>query len=530
MYQSNRKRANKELDRHPHCIYGTPVHLEAYQNSHNLPVWKQAATDERNRKRFHGAFTGGFSAGYYNSVGSKEGWQPKAWSSSKTDRGQKIGLSLEDIMDEEDRNDQEMSRVYSFQEDTLEKSIPLDDPILRELGPKQTTIGEKILRNFGWNGKDFVVSTAKDFYEAEDSAKYNIHGLGYQQDQTINQQKILNKDLKKKPGNHAFGLGVAVDDNEEDEDPYNLGPPKSRFDRSINSRKKNTPSIPTIGKHTFVSKKSRLKSSFAPSTNCMDGLPALAGFVVIYSPETITNQWFPAPEVPEGWKSRFSSSTNPVSHASSFHKSTNTSERSEALFDSEKNNQDNQGTLSHTSPSDEQEWRIIDLDTAKHALSRKDNPYNDERAGMYEIFLKAHIQDMPKLLTEMRTTHLSEFAQTASLYRPMSRNLSMRFTSSSGDNPRNAIAISETTDQANDTSILSMPRQISDFYPNRLLCKRFHVRAPEIKHEISPILSSERPSISYEALPKTVDESLSNRPPQPKVSPESLFNAIFGDD
>lgn len=29
--------------------------------------------DEKGRKRFHGAFTGGFSAGYFNSVGSKEG-------------------------------------------------------------------------------------------------------------------------------------------------------------------------------------------------------------------------------------------------------------------------------------------------------------------------------------------------------------------------------------------------------------------------------------------------------------------------
>lgn len=29
--------------------------------------------DEKGRKRFHGAFTGGFSAGYFNTVGSKEG-------------------------------------------------------------------------------------------------------------------------------------------------------------------------------------------------------------------------------------------------------------------------------------------------------------------------------------------------------------------------------------------------------------------------------------------------------------------------
>lgn len=29
--------------------------------------------DKQGRRRFHGAFTGGFSAGYYNTVGSKEG-------------------------------------------------------------------------------------------------------------------------------------------------------------------------------------------------------------------------------------------------------------------------------------------------------------------------------------------------------------------------------------------------------------------------------------------------------------------------
>ena len=35
---------------------------------------EQAVKDARGRyQRFHGAFTGGFSAGYFNSVGTKEG-------------------------------------------------------------------------------------------------------------------------------------------------------------------------------------------------------------------------------------------------------------------------------------------------------------------------------------------------------------------------------------------------------------------------------------------------------------------------
>jgi G patch domain-containing protein 1 len=38
-----------------------------------VPLWKQEVRDEKGRRRLHGAFTGGFSAGYFNTVGSKEG-------------------------------------------------------------------------------------------------------------------------------------------------------------------------------------------------------------------------------------------------------------------------------------------------------------------------------------------------------------------------------------------------------------------------------------------------------------------------
>ncbi|KHN73635.1 G patch domain-containing protein 1 -like protein [Toxocara canis] len=38
-----------------------------------LGIQEQVVRDERGRRRFHGAFTGGFSAGYFNTVGSKTG-------------------------------------------------------------------------------------------------------------------------------------------------------------------------------------------------------------------------------------------------------------------------------------------------------------------------------------------------------------------------------------------------------------------------------------------------------------------------
>ena len=67
-----------------------------------LPVWKQTVTDEQGRRRFHGAFTGGFSAGYFNTVGTKEGWAPSSFVSSRDARAS-AKQSIEDFMDHEDR-------------------------------------------------------------------------------------------------------------------------------------------------------------------------------------------------------------------------------------------------------------------------------------------------------------------------------------------------------------------------------------------------------------------------------------------
>lgn len=62
-----------------------------------LPVWEQIATDNQGRRRFHGAFTGGFSAGYFNTVGSEKGWEPQAFSSSRSNRSrvQQVRLWLD---------------------------------------------------------------------------------------------------------------------------------------------------------------------------------------------------------------------------------------------------------------------------------------------------------------------------------------------------------------------------------------------------------------------------------------------------
>jgi G patch domain-containing protein 1 len=48
--------------------------------------------DDEGKKRFHGAFTGGFQAGYNNTVGSKEGFTPTGFVSSRANRAQRCAL------------------------------------------------------------------------------------------------------------------------------------------------------------------------------------------------------------------------------------------------------------------------------------------------------------------------------------------------------------------------------------------------------------------------------------------------------
>lgn len=67
-----------------------------------ITIADQIAVDSNGRRRFHGAFTGGFSAGFWNTVGSKEGWVPQAFKSSRSEKAMHALQKPNDFMDEED--------------------------------------------------------------------------------------------------------------------------------------------------------------------------------------------------------------------------------------------------------------------------------------------------------------------------------------------------------------------------------------------------------------------------------------------
>ncbi|TMW64932.1 hypothetical protein Poli38472_009099 [Pythium oligandrum] len=161
--------------------------------------WNNEVTDEQGRRRFHGAFTGGFSAGYFNSVGSKDGWQPSTFSSSRTQRAAdaKAQQRPEDFMDEED--DPLLGRRLETADkyDTLQGHAKqrLNNERLETRGssvlslpdewilPASDSIGKKLLNQMGWKEghgigpklrrRKLVSSEQKDTKRTEDREAEN---------------------------------------------------------------------------------------------------------------------------------------------------------------------------------------------------------------------------------------------------------------------------------------------------------------------------------------------------------------------
>ena len=69
---------------------------DKYLNKKRVKDNNLYAFNEKGKRAFHGAFTGGFSAGYFNTVGSKEGWKPN--------NNINYNQNISDFMDEEDFN------------------------------------------------------------------------------------------------------------------------------------------------------------------------------------------------------------------------------------------------------------------------------------------------------------------------------------------------------------------------------------------------------------------------------------------
>ncbi|EXJ77416.1 hypothetical protein A1O3_09642 [Capronia epimyces CBS 606.96] len=353
----------------PFVAYGTPLPPTDEQSRDDgsfVPIWKQEATDEQGRKRLHGAFTGGFSAGYFNTVGSKEGWTPSSFVSSRQNRlkdAQKPTQRPEDFMDEEDLREAEESRALNISNEFAGFGTE-HDPVRKTatiglFRPLDETIGSKLLKRMGWRegqgigprvrrvanlGDDEDEPGEKHLFAPEDvrvvsyERKTDYKGLGYEK-VLSNAREPTTKPLVgqedsstrgESPDEDAFGprlgssrkhvqrskksgigVGVLNDDGSDDEDPYSMGPKISYHrviggDKKSKTKPKNPVSSPNPllkTKPTFISKKlAELKGALR---RCHDGRLPLEGFVLAdqLGIMTIQDDKYRPPEVPVGWKS-----------------------------------------------------------------------------------------------------------------------------------------------------------------------------------------------------------------------------------
>lgn len=103
--------------------------------------------------RFHGAFHGGFNAGYFNTVGSEKGWTPSAFVSSRSQRADASELKNrpEDYMDQEDLREfvsagDNLVASKAFQSALPSGGLSVDTVVV----PQTESVGVKLLRTMGW--------------------------------------------------------------------------------------------------------------------------------------------------------------------------------------------------------------------------------------------------------------------------------------------------------------------------------------------------------------------------------------------
>lgn len=278
-----------ESDEEDFHFWGTPIEDEEEMragqhrkevrdaaSTRALPLHKQEVTDAEGRRRFHGAFTGGWSAGYFNTVGSKEGWQPSEFRSSRSARAA-VQQSVEQFLDEDELEELRRTNLQTTQEyDTFgstaaevarraaaeaaaERPSAIPGLVPDEVvAPVADSVGIRLLQKMGWRqGKG--IGTGGPTQQEEDGGgeggrprrrwgrhatvaaentqlyllapKTDVHGLGFdpfkdaedfrrlkEQAREAARPKTAAEEGRKRRRGIAFGSGVL-----DDEDGYGEG-------------------------------------------------------------------------------------------------------------------------------------------------------------------------------------------------------------------------------------------------------------------------------------------------------------------
>ncbi|KAK9462641.1 uncharacterized protein V1516DRAFT_619711 [Lipomyces oligophaga] len=297
---AHRKR-NASFQSADSLFLGTPVAISGRDDGAYVPEWQQEARDDQGRRRFHGAFTGGFSAGYYNTVGSKEGWTPSQYISSRKGGGVAQSFTPEDFMDEEDLADRRASETL-----VTSKSSRRTGELTVSLAESDDSTGYDLLKRMGWKPgfgigplKETVVEGRRVHLPPRrdtdmpalisSSEKVDLHGLGYgdtfqEKLPSLPSASTISSARKKPQKKHTgIGLGVLNDDGDDDDpsiddDPYEIKP-LSISDRHRLASKRAKRALAKSADTESDSSGKKLKTISTKKISLIDGRIALKGFI-----------------------------------------------------------------------------------------------------------------------------------------------------------------------------------------------------------------------------------------------------------
>ncbi|KTW26315.1 hypothetical protein T552_02801 [Pneumocystis carinii B80] len=488
--ETSRKKPRIDEDKQDYVFFGTSIiGSDGIEEGKYEPVWRQEVRDERGRRRLHGAFTGGFVAGYFNTVGSKEGWTPQSFRSSRKERAILKVSKAEDYMDAEDLAEREEERHLRTNDDFIgigcedinqeKKGSILDDLII-----KKESVGIRLLKKMGWKEGQGVGPLVKrsaldDETEDEYASKYlfapkdsiidffknktDLYGLGYVPAPAIERLQHLTDNNTPKFGisGTSFGYGVLnEDDNEYDHEVYDFESSKIKYDTVLDHEEKkksvSNTKLKPVTKHLFVPRKKNTVG--IEVKRCQDGSLPLNGFIVseVYCIEK--KAWFDPPVVPSDYvpcaphSERKIISGNllqprdrgailgetPLPGKSVFDfLSPSARERMvQATGRTDLPPARNEGAMMRENP--EPFIPLIDKKMALDALNNKFLPYEDnqDKKKRYILFLQEHAGIVQRGSYESVAPHdykkeADEFAKSARIFKPMTGIMKNRFTSSS---------------------------------------------------------------------------------------------------
>ncbi|CAH1640735.1 unnamed protein product [Spodoptera littoralis] len=197
----------------------------------------QYAVDEHGRRRFHGAFTGGFSAGFGNTVGSQEGWTPTSFKSSRSEKAAFSNQRPEDFMDEEDRGEfgiaprqVQTQREFSGQKRqhrTQYHDGPIPgEPVLHQLlRPVHETAAVRMLRAMGWREGQGMGERLSSQDKKKSKEQHKVYGCYMPPELRQAQEDQSMDDSESSDSEVDFDTLFAPDDYE----PYILQRKNDRF-------------------------------------------------------------------------------------------------------------------------------------------------------------------------------------------------------------------------------------------------------------------------------------------------------------